>query len=176
VDTSVDTSLFTYRRINALGFLACSSALAFAILYLEGELGLDPCPLCTLVRIIVLTMAAIFLIAFLHNPKQGGQRFYGGLNFLLVGGGLATTARHIWLQNLPADEVPACGPGLEYMMEMMPVFDVLHQILSGSGECADIQWTYLGLTLPEQSMAFFVVMLVLVWKQLSKKNPRSYFN
>ncbi len=165
-----------YRPLNLSGFLICCASIAFAVIYLQGELGLDPCPLCTAVRLIVLIQAALFLLAFLHNPKQLGQRIYALLGLLTTLAGIAVSARHIWLQSLPADKVPECGPGLEYMLEAFPLQDALGMILSGSGECAEIQWQLAGLTIPQQSLVLFALLLIILVTQFRKKSNRSYFS
>ncbi|MEP6634101.1 MAG: disulfide bond formation protein B, partial [Luteimonas sp.] len=72
--------------------------------------------------------------------------------------GLAISARHVWLQHLPPDDVPACGPGLNYMMEAMPFLGVLRKVLTGSGECAKVDWTFLGLSMPEWSSIWFALL------------------
>lgn len=170
-----DTKTPRYRLLNLFGFLLCVFAIAFAVLYLQGELGLDPCPLCMAARLVVLTVAGIFLLAFLHNPRQLGQRIYSLLGILATLAGLGVSLRHVWLQSLPADEVPECGPGLEYMLEAFPLKDALGMILTGSGECAEVQWQFLGLTLPQQTVIFFAVILLIQVIQFRKKQPRGYF-
>lgn len=171
-----DPTDVSYRPLNFLGLLLCVGALAFAIVYLEGELGLEPCPLCMLVRLIVLVLIAVFLLAFLHNPRQIGQRVYATLGLLLCLAGLATSGRHIWLQSLPADEVPSCGPGLEYLLSSFPLTEALNIILQGSGECAEKQWQLFGLTLPQQSFIFFILITLVLIVQFRKRRKRSYFS
>lgn len=70
-------------------------------------------------------------------------------------------ARHVWLQHLPPDQVPACGPGLNYWVDTLPILQVFQEVLKGSGECAVIDWTLLGLSIPEQSVIFFGVLIVI---------------
>jgi len=135
------------RRLNALGALACVAMLAYA-LYAQHGLGLEPCPLCVLQRVSVLSCGLAFALAALHHPRAAGRFVYAGLILVAGGAGAAVAGRHVWLQNLPPDEVPACGPGLEFMMESFPLLDVLDMVLSGSGECADTAWSFLGLSMP----------------------------
>jgi disulfide bond formation protein DsbB len=138
-----------------LAFFAAVGAMAFA-LYLEHVDGLEPCPLCVFQRVAMIATALIFLTAFAHNPKVIGQRIYSVLAIIASGAGVAIAARHSWLQHLPPDEVPACGPGLNYLLEAFPMVDVFQIVFNGSGECASISWKFLGLTLPEATLLVFV--------------------
>lgn len=135
------------RLVNFAGALACAGMMGFA-LYAQHVLYLDPCPLCILQRIAVILIGITFLIAAVHNPGQTGGRIYSGLIgvFAIFGGGVA--AWQVRLQNLPADEVPSCGPGLEYMVENFPLKDALSMIFQGSGECAEVAWRLFGLSMP----------------------------
>lgn len=144
---SVLNTLLTPRLVNLGGFLVCLGAM-IAALYLQHVDGLEPCPLCIFQRIGVTWAGLFFLAAFLHNPAATGQRVYAVLAGLgSIGAGLVAT-RHVWLQNLPPDQVPACGPGLDYMLDVFPMTDVLSMVLSGSGECAELDWSLLGLSMP----------------------------
>ena len=135
------------RAGNLLGFLVCAGLMGYA-LYAEHVLYLIPCPLCVFQRIAVIVMGLVFLVAALHGPTGRGRYVYTLL--LLLGGlfGLFVAGRHVWIQNLPADEVPACGPGLDYMIETLPLSDVLGRVFTGSGECASVDWSLLGLSMP----------------------------
>lgn len=143
------------RSCNCLAFFAAVGAMAFA-LYLEHVDGLEPCPLCVFQRVAMIATALIFFIAFAHNPNTVGQRIYAVLAIIASGTGVAIAARHSWLQHLPPDEVPACGPGLNYLLEAFPMVDVFQIVFNGSGECASIDWQFLGLTLPEATLLVFV--------------------
>ena len=140
----------------ALGFLACAGLLGFAY-YLQVYQGEDPCPLCILQRIAFMALAAIFLVAAVHGPGRAGSMVYGGLLVTAASVGTAIAARHVWLQNLPKDRIPECGPGLEYMLKKLPLTQALEKILSGSGECAEIGWTFLGLSIAGWSLVWFVL-------------------
>nr|WP_246481153.1 disulfide bond formation protein B [Motiliproteus sediminis] len=163
-----------YRGLNLLGLATCIGSIIFAVVYLQGELGLDPCPLCMASRLVIMAMAVVFLLAWVHNPRQLGQRVYATFNFLLGIGGVLLSARHIWLQSLPPSEVPECGPGLEYLLQNFPLQDAFSIILNGSGECAEIQWSLLGLTIPQQTLLLFIALMVLTVLQFRKKK-RNYF-
>ena len=157
------------RIINAAGLLTCIGAMAFAVLYLQGVLYLDPCPLCIIDRVLIISMGVFFLLALIHNPARTGQRIYGIINLTLVTLAMIVAGRHVWLQYLPPDKVPECGAGLDFMLETMPLNDVLVTIFKGSGECADIQWTFLGLSIPEQTILLFTGFLFLILMQIFRK-------
>jgi protein dithiol:quinone oxidoreductase len=135
------------RGLNFLGFAVCAALLGYAW-YAQAMLHLEPCPLCIFQRVGVAAVAVLFLLAALHGPRRWGARIYGAL---LLAGALATmavAARHLWIQHLPEGAVPACGATLSYMLEVFPVSDVIRKVLSGSGECARISWSFLGLSMP----------------------------
>ncbi|WP_043112012.1 disulfide bond formation protein B [Solimonas flava] len=145
-----------FRLLCLLGFVACYGALAFAIVYLQNTLGYEPCPFCIFQRVAMAVVGAIFLIAAIHGPRDWGRRVYAGLAALasLVGIGIAW--RHVWLQSLPPDQVPACGPTLDYLMEMMPVNEVVMTVLRGDGNCAKIDAQWLGIALPGWVLISFI--------------------
>jgi protein dithiol:quinone oxidoreductase len=147
----------TTRQGYTLGFVICAALLGFA-LYLQYVEQQEPCPLCMLQRVAFLDMMIVFAVAALHGPARRGAILYSGLLFVMaaMGGGIA--ARQVWLQHLPPDKVPACGPGLEYMLEQFPLADALRKILAGSGECAEAGWRFLGLTIAGWSLVWFVVL------------------
>ena len=146
-----------YRFINGLLVLASIVGMSFA-LYLEHVKGLDPCPLCVFQRVGLMAMGIFALIAFLHNPASNlMKRMYALLATLSIGWSVGVAARHVWLQTLPPDQVPSCGPGLNYLIDALPLKTVLNEVLTGSGECAAIDWTFLGQSLPVWSLVFFSV-------------------
>ncbi len=158
------------RVLNGLGLLVCVASLLFAIFYLERTLYLDPCPLCIIDRVILTCMGVVFLIAMLHNPSRWGQRAYGIVNLVVATSGIAVAGRHVWLQHLPADRVPECGAGLTYMLENFPLHKTLQKVLQGSGECAEIQWEFLGLTIPEQTLILFLGLTSIILVQLLRRS------
>jgi disulfide bond formation protein DsbB len=118
-------------------------------LYAEHQLLMEPCPLCVFQRIAVISMGIVFLLLAIHNPAPGwANRIYLVLLDLAVLGGIVVAGRHVWLQNLPPDKLPSCGPGLGYMLENFPLGNALKQVFSGSGECATVDWSFLGLSMP----------------------------
>ncbi len=150
------TSL-TSRAGFAAGFAICASLLGFAY-YLQYVEQQNPCPLCMVQRVAFYGLAVLFLLAALHGPKRRGVMVYGLMAFVVAALGAAVAARHVWLQSLPAHLVPACGPGLEYMLKKFPLADVLSKVLMGSGECAEGGWKFLGLTIAGWSLLWLVLL------------------
>lgn len=147
------------RRLNGLVFLGCAGSLGFAY-YAQYYLGFEPCPLCIFQRLALLVVTLMFLVATLHNPRDWGAKIYGVLIGLAAGVGAGIAARHVWLQHLPPEEAPRCGPSLEYMFEAFPLNETIHEVLTGSGECAKVDWTLLGFSMPEWTLLMFVVLVV----------------
>jgi len=149
--------------------IAALIAILFARVYLEDMLGLAPCPLCMTQRVFVVMWGGIALVAALHNPAAWGRRVYAVLCTLAALAGGAVAVRHVWIQHLPPDQVPACGPSLEYMLETLPFSETLSLVLMGDGNCAEIQWTFLGLSIPEQTLIMAAgVLLVCLWQVFRK--------
>jgi disulfide bond formation protein DsbB len=135
------------RLLNAGGFLVCAGMMGFA-LFAQHVLLLEPCPLCVLQRLVVISLGLVFLVAALHNPQGWGSRVYAALLFVVAGTGAGIAGWHVRLQSLPASEVPACGPGLDYMIDNFPLGEALSMVFKGSGECAEVVWSFLGLSMP----------------------------
>ena len=151
-------SLFTGRRLPyLLGALFCAGLIAFA-LHLQYQLGEDPCPLCIFQRVAVIASGVVFLLAALHGPGQAGARAYALLLLITNGIGAAIATRQVWIQHLPKDQLPECGPGLSYLMDTFPLLAVLRKVLSGSGECAAVGWTLLGMSIAEWTLLCFIGM------------------
>lgn len=156
------------RQLNLAGFVACAGMMGYA-LYAEYGLMLTPCPLCVFQRLAVISIGVIFLLAALQNPDGWGRRIYAALILVAAGAGVGVAGRHVWLQNLPPDKVPSCGPGFDYIIDSFPLADALKLIFSGSGECASIDWRFLGLSMP----AWVVIAVISVgvfglWNNLRK--------
>lgn len=148
---------WSFRSHFALGLLACVGLMAYA-LYAQHGLGLDPCPLCIFQRVAVIALGAVFLLGTLHGPRSRTARaVYGVLGLAAAGVGAGVAGRHVWLQSLPPDEVPACSMmGLDYMREAFPLQEVVRRVLTGSGECAEIDWAFLGLSMPAWTLIAFI--------------------
>ena len=148
--------------------VGCAAAMAFA-LYSQYVLHLEPCPLCIFQRVGVISVGIIALLAALHNPGRTGYKVWGVLGVLAAMAGGTVSLRQLWLQSLPEDLVPACGPGLDYLMENSPMWDVLSKVFKGSGECAKVDWTFLGHAMPFWVAVFFIGVIVLqLWLAFRK--------
>jgi len=164
--------LNTFRGVFLTGFLVSLSMLLVAG-YFQFIEHLDPCPLCILQRIMVLIAAIVFLLGAIHNPVNVGRRVYGFLLLLVAGTGAAIAGRHVWLQQLPEDQVPTCGPGLNFILENFPINQAIDMVLRGSGECADVLWTFLGLSIPGWTLVAFVVMILVALRQLFGRHKKA---
>jgi len=150
-------SSLTPRLGYLAGLLVCLALLAFA-LYLQYFEGQEPCPLCILQRIAFIAMMGLFLAGAVHGPGAVGAIVYGALLFIVAGIGAAIATRHVWLQSLPRNQIPECGPGLEYLLRKFPLSQALGKVLAGSGECAEVGWTFLGLSIAGWSLVWFVLL------------------
>ena len=136
-------------------FIICVALLTFG-LYLEHFKGLDACPLCILQRIAYISIALVTLIGILHNPIRISLIIYKSSIVILATIGALIAGRQIWLQHLPPELVPECGPGFDYMLNVFPFADAIKMILTGSGECAEVNWRFIGLSIAEWSLIMFL--------------------
>jgi protein dithiol:quinone oxidoreductase len=135
------------RLINFAGFIACVALLSYAY-YSQYKLGLEPCPLCIFQRIGIAALGLVFLIAGLHNPRGWGAAVYA---VLIAAASLSTAGvaiRHLYVQSLPPGAIPACGAPLDVLLKFTPVTEVIRKVLTGSGECSEVNWKFLGLAMP----------------------------
>ena len=157
--TSLALILLPPRRIGyVLGCFVCLGLMGYA-LYLQYVLDLEPCPLCVLQRVCVIAMGLVFLVAIFHNPGRTGATVYALLQLAIGGTGAALAARQVWLQTLPKDQVPACGMGLNYLLDNLPLTDVVRKVFEGSGECAEKGWEFLHLSIAGWTLVFFIAMV-----------------
>lgn len=163
----------SFRQLFTLGALACVGGMAFVVLYIQLVLGLEPCPMCVFQRVAMVATAIVFVAGAIHAPRGAGRWAYSGLAVLTAGAGAGIAARHVWLQGLPPDQVPACGPTLEYLMGMLPFTEVVQTILRGDGNCALIDWSFLGLSLPGWALVAFIglALLALAAPVIARKEP-----
>jgi disulfide bond formation protein DsbB len=154
---SANPFVWSFRAQFLSGFLLCGSLIAYA-LYVQFGMLMLPCPLCILQRIAFAALGLVFLVGGLHSPKGAvGRRLYGVLALVPAAVGAGIAGRHVWLQSLPADEVPVCtNMGLEYMLEAMGPLKAISNVLAGSGECAKIDWTFLGVSMPAWTLLWFI--------------------
>lgn len=128
--------------------------------------------MCMMQRVFFGAIGVLALIAALHNTKQLGATLYSGLLTLLSLGGAAVAIRQLWLQSLPEDQVPACGPGIDYMLEVFPLLEVIEMALRGTGDCAKVQWTFLNLSIPGWSLIAFIGFAIIAISILFKKGNK----
>jgi disulfide bond formation protein DsbB len=156
------------RQANLLGFLLCAALMGYA-LYAQFALHLEPCLLCIFQRVAVIGLGVVFLAAALHDPKRWGGKVYGVTLLILAAGGAAVAARHIYVQHLPEYLAPPCGPGFGYLFAHLPFGKFLMEAFTGSADCSIVTWRFLGFTMPEWLLAWFVGLglggLLLNWKK-----------
>jgi protein dithiol:quinone oxidoreductase len=146
------------RFIYLLGFLVCVALLAAAY-YFQYAKGLEPCPLCIMQRLAYYLIGLTCLIAFLHSPRQRGQRIYAVLLICFAVFGIGIACRQIYLQHLPPEQAPACSPALNFMLHNYPFHQVLQVLFYGSGDCSVVHWQFLGLAMSEWSLIFLLAFL-----------------
>jgi protein dithiol:quinone oxidoreductase len=135
------------RTINFAGFVVCVALLAYA-LYAQYYLGLDPCPLCIFQRIGVMLVGFVFLIAALHHPRAVGRYVYGVVIGVFALATIGVAGRQLYIQHLPPGSIPSCGAPLAMMLKFAPLTEVIRKVLTGSGECGEVNWRFLGLAMP----------------------------
>lgn len=159
----------TTRILNSLGALFCGFLLIIAIVYFENHLGLEPCYLCVTQRAFVALVGFLFLLAALHNPDHRGQKIYAGLGVTGAFGGAYFSAKQLWLQSLPEESVPTCGPPVDYLIDVFPASEVITMLLRGDGNCAKVQWEFLAITMPGWVLVAFISLAALALFQLLRK-------
>ena len=157
----IDYFLKLSKKMKYLvGFLFCCALMTYA-LYAQYVLDLEPCPLCIFQRLAVISMGIIFLFCSIIDPKSKIAKLLASFFFTVTATtGIAVASRHVWLQNLPSDQVPGCGPGLDFMLSTFPLAEVLEMVFSGSGECANVDWSFVSLSMPAWVIISFLIMLV----------------
>jgi len=167
---------WSFRTQFLLGFLICVALLGYAI-YLQLHMGLEPCPLCIFQRIAFAALGVMFLLGALHNPRgKAGRKIYGVLALLAALVGVGIAGRHVWVQVMPRDAMSSCGPPLSFLSETMGPFEVFRTVLTGTGDCGNIDWRFLGLSMPMWSLAWFV--LLALWAACAgfrARGPRKLF-
>lgn len=161
----------TARVANTLGFIACVGLLTYAI-FAQLVLRLEPCPLCIFQRVGIFAVGILFGLAALHDPKGWGRRLYAVLIDLAALATAAVAVRQLYIQSLPPGSVPACGASLDFMLKVFPLTEVITKVLTGSGECAKVDWRFLGLAMPAWVL---IAALALgawgLWANLLRRRP-----
>jgi protein dithiol:quinone oxidoreductase len=135
------------RLVNLAGFAICAALIAYA-LYAQFQLRLEPCPLCIFQRVGIVLLGLVFLAAALHHPRGRGRYVYALAIAAAALATVAVAARHLYVQSLPPGTLPSCGAPLGVLLKFMPVWQVIRKVLTGSGECGEVNWRFLGLAMP----------------------------
>ena len=151
---------FSARQIHLIIFLIVGSLLGYAA-YSMKILGLEPCTLCITQQFFYCLIGLSAFVSFLHNPGITVSRVYSFSLSLFSLAGIWISGRQVWLQGLPEDEVPLCGPPLEYIIDVFPFADVINALFMGDGNCAEIPWEFLGLSMAGWSLVWFLIILFL---------------
>ena len=159
------------RTGYAVILVLCAGLLGYAY-YTQFWLYLNPCPLCILQRTAFMVMGLAALVGLLHGPRGRGRWVYAVVICLGAAWGVLTAGRHVWLQNLPPDQVPDCGPGLGFMLDNFPLSEALNMIFTGSGECAEQSWSFLGLSMPAWTLIWYLLLAAFtLWITLRAPRP-----
>jgi disulfide bond formation protein DsbB len=158
------------RLAFAAGAVACAALLGYGY-YLQYAQGLEPCPLCMIQRACFYVVMALFTIGALHGPGRIGTAAYSTLIVLFALGGAATAGRQVWLQHLPADKVPQCGPDLFFMLENFPLSRTFAKVFYGSGECAAVDWKFLGLSIAGWALVWFSALALYALRLALRRSP-----
>ena len=148
----------TQRRLANLAGAGIVTGLMAYALYAQYVMGLEACPLCIFQRVAIIGVGIVMLAAALHGPAGKSARAYGLIGLAVAAVGATIAGRHVWLQNLPPDAVPACGPGLDYILDVFPLVEAVRMVFTGSGECAEINWSFVGLSMPAWVLIWFVAL------------------
>jgi len=160
--------MISIRQSFLLIALVCAGLIIIA-LYMQYIMGLEPCYLCIVQRVFVIATGAVALLAFLHNPSRTGTRIYGILATLTALAGSGFSIRQLWLQSLPEDQVPACGPPADYLMDSFSFSEWLPMLLKGDGNCAKVDWTFLSLSIAGWMLIMFMCLAVFAFWQTLRR-------
>lgn len=148
---------WSYRAAHVAGLLACVALLAYAI-HVQYDLHIEPCPLCILQRIAFMAMGVVFLLAALQAPHGHGRHVYASLIIIAALAGIAVASRQLWLQAQPPNPFASCGAPLHYMLQTLPLSDVVRKVFTGSGDCAVVNWRFLGLAMPFWTLVCYILL------------------
>lgn len=166
-------SSITPRHAFLSIWVGCIVLIAIA-LFMQYQMELIPCALCMTQRVFIIAVGVVALLAWLHRSSSGRPYAIAGMVFAIIGGGFST--RHLWLQSLPEDLAPACGPTLGYLLETVPFVEALTVLLQGDGNCAETVWSLLGLTIPGWTLVAFVGLLgingFIIWLTVSSPTKK----
>jgi disulfide bond formation protein DsbB len=156
---SLNPFAWSFRAQFFTGLLVCAALLAYA-LFEQFQMGVEPCPKCIFQRVAFISMGVFFLIGGVHSPRGAiGRRIYAILVAIAAAVGAVVAIRHLIVQFTPHDPLMAgCGPGLNYLLDAFPVAEAIKKAFMAAGDCGEINWTFLGLTMPGWSLIWFVLL------------------
>jgi disulfide bond formation protein DsbB len=158
-----------HRAINCLQALSGILLIVVAVFYFQNHLQLEPCYLCITQRVFVIAIAVICALAVLHNPGQHGQKLYAVISTLLAIIGSYFSIKQLWLQSLPEDQVPACGVPVDYLFDVFSLSEAISHLLRGDGNCAEVQWQMLSISMPGWVLVAFIGYMVVGIFQILRK-------
>lgn len=162
-------SLLAPQQLRLAIFIGVMGLLSFGY-YLQYFEGLEPCPLCITQRFFLLLSGSLGLLALLHNPSVLGTRIYSAIGTLTAAAGAGFASRQLYLQSLPADQAPACGPSIDFIFQTFSFTDALSILLRGDGNCAEVVWRFLGLSIPGWTAIVFSGLALAWLLQLRNSN------
>jgi disulfide bond formation protein DsbB len=154
------------KKIDFLIFIACIILLGIAY-FMQYIMGLSPCYLCITQRFFIAIIGLFSLLAFIHNK---GPKIYGLIVAFsaLIGGFFAS--KQLWLQSLPPEKIPACGPPVDYLFDSFNVSEAVKILIQGDGNCAAVQWTFIGISIPGWSLICFIAIVILSVLKIIRNN------
>jgi protein dithiol:quinone oxidoreductase len=155
-------NLTTFSKVNLFGailsFVMIGAALLIQLIY-----QLEPCPLCITQRIIFIVIGLIFVffLFFKHNPLT---RI---IHLLMLGtvsiAGVIFSVRHIMIQEKWITVPAECGIDLDYMFENFPLTQAMNLLFKGTGDCSTIDWSFIGITLPQLALMGYLLFLTIAF-------------
>ena len=148
---------WSFRSQYLLGFAICAALLGYAF-YVQFQLGIQPCPFCIFQRIAFAALGIVFLFGAIHSPRAAGSRkWWGVLAALAAIVGASYAGRHAWVQLYPP-AFPSCGPGLNFIVDQHSWLGAARKVLLATGDCSNIDWQFLGLSMPMWCLLWFVAL------------------
>ena len=148
---------WSFRQQFLLGAFACAALLGYA-LFVQFQLGIQPCPFCIFQRICFAALGLVFLLGAMHAPRApGARKAWALLAFVAAAVGMGYAGRHSWVQLHPP-ELPSCGPGLNFIVEQYSWLGAARKVLQATGDCSNIDWQFLGLSMPMWCLLWFVAL------------------
>ncbi len=160
----------SHRCINSLQALISLCLIIIAVFYFQNYLGLEPCYLCVTQRVFVIAIGIICAVGAVHNPSLTGQKIYASLSTIAAVAGGYFSSKQLWLQSLPEDQVPACGIPVDYLFDAFSLSEAVSMLLRGDGNCAEVQWQLLGLSMPAWVLIAFIGFALIGIMQFLRKH------